>query len=112
MVETTSSNDSVNSRRFSAGDRVVCTGGKYKGSIVTFVEYLPLMAKVRFEDGEVRRLWPRNMAHYEPEVPVHVSIDRLIAMVESGLRALGSNAVTRETFMIVCDQASRSAFDR
>jgi hypothetical protein len=110
MVETTSSSDSSSARRFVAGERLKCIGGKYKGHIVHFLERLPMMIKVRFEDGEVRRIWPRNVELYEPEIATHVTIEILLSQLGLSFRALDINAVDHETFLLVCEQVGRRMF--
>jgi len=110
MVEASSSSDSDSTRRFVAGERLKCVGGKYKGDIVYFVARLPLMIKVRFEDGEVRRIWPRNVELFEPEVSTHVTIEILLSQLSASFRALDINAVDHETFLRVCEQVGRRAF--
>jgi len=110
MVVTASSNDSVGSRRFVAGERLKCVGGKYKGMVVHFVKYLPVMIVVRFDDGEIRRLWPRSVELHRPEVPMHVDVVELVSRIGEQLAALGLNAIDRETFLLVCERVGREAF--
>ena len=75
-----------------------CVGGKYKGSIVTFVRKLNVKVRVKFDDGVTRDLMERSVARYDPEVPVYLLIDRLLSELGAALRAQNTEAVDAETF--------------
>jgi len=97
---------------FIVGERLECVGGKYKGSIVTFVRKLNVKVRVKFDDGATRDLMERSVARYDPEVPVYLSIDRLLSELGAALRAQNTEAVDAETFLTVCNRIARSAFVR
>jgi hypothetical protein len=78
------------------GERLYCHGGKYEGSIVTFVKQLRVKVRVRFEDEEARDLMPTSVEVYIPPVQKRVKTSTLIVMVKVGLAMQGLDMLDRE----------------
>ena len=97
---------------FIVGEWLECIGGKYKGSIVTFVKKLNVKVRVKFNDGLTWDLREKSMGWYDPEVPVYVPIARLLSELGAVLQVQNTEAVDAETFLIICNRIARSAFEQ
>jgi hypothetical protein len=97
---------------FVEGQKLMCVGGSCKGSVAYFVKQLPLMMKVKLEDGQVRRLMPHNVVLYEMDNQARVHTNTLATMVGMKLilHAGAQNDCDCKTFLNVCQQVAFQMF--